>query len=287
MNKLADLEYLVEAAWSSEDQRAVGSDVREAVMLTIAGLDAGTIRLAERVSQGEWRVNEWVRKAIMLSFAVTEPHILRSGDIAYIDDRSAYKFSHWSAEEATAAGMQIHAPSIVRRGAYIGKRTIVIAGYVAIGAYVGDGTVVDGFVNVGSGAQIGESVHLSAGTCIGGVLEPVQARPVIIEDRCFIGANTSIVEGVIVEEGSVIGMGVQLGQSTKIFDRATRKVSYGRIPAGSLVMPGTLADPSGLYSTPCAIIVKTVDQFVRSKTAVNEILRWRESQWTDLDSLPL
>lgn len=273
MPSTLDLECLVADAWASHGQRPIHPHERQAVLDTVAALDAGTLRLAERTGPGEWHVNEWIRQAIILSFSLAEPQLVHAGAVSYVDDPRACKFSG-ATKEASWRGRQVHAPSIVRTGAYVGNRTIIVAGYVAIGARIGDGTVVDGFVNVGSGAQIGENVHLSTGVCIGGVLEPVQSRPVIVEDNCFIGANTTIVEGVIVEEGSIIGMGLHLGQGTRIVDRESGEIRYGRIPAQSVVLAGTMPDRSGRFGIPCAVITRKADEDARQRTALNQMLRW-------------
>ena len=268
-----ELKPLVEDAWASRATRPIEEPEREAVLATVAALDDGSIRMAERDSTGQWHMNDWVRQAIVLSFTIAEPQLVRAGALTYIDDPGAHKYSE-STPESQWMGRQVHAPSIVRRGAHVGRRTIIVAGYVAIGARIGDGTVVDGFVNVGSGAQIGENVHLSTGVCIGGVLEPMQERCVIIEDNCFIGANTTIVEGVIVEEGSILGMGLHIGQGTRIVDRHTGEVRYGRVPARSVVVAGTMPDITGRFGIPCAVITRQVDEHARSRTELNQLLRW-------------
>lgn len=273
MASTLDLERFVTQAWNSHGHRPLQPHERQAVLDTVAGLDAGTLRLAQRVAPGEWHVHEWIRRAIILSFTLAHPQLLHAGPLAYVDDPRASKFSD-STPEPAWRGRQVHAPSIVRTGAYVGPRTIIVAGYVAIGARIGDGTVVDGFVNVGSGAQIGENVHLSTGVCIGGVLEPVQERPVIIEDNCFVGANTTVVEGVVVEEGAILGMGLHIGQGTRIVDRETGQVSYGRIPAKSVVMAGTMPDRTGRFGIPCAVITRQADESARRRTALNQMLRW-------------
>ena len=273
MASSVELKRLVEEAWASRATRPINEPEREAVLATVAGLDAGSIRMAESDGPGRWHMNDWVRKAIMLSFTIADPQLVQAGALAFVDDPGAHKYTDATAE-SDWAGRQVHAPSIVRRGAYVGRRTIIVAGYVAIGARIGDGTVIDGFVNVGSGAQIGENVHLSTGVCIGGVLEPMQEHSVIVEDNCFIGANTTVVEGVIVEEGAILGMGLHIGQGTRIVDRQTGEVRYGRIPARSVVVAGTMPDTTGRFGIPCAVITRQVDEHTRNRTALNQLLRW-------------
>lgn len=236
-------------------------------------LDAGRLRIAERTAQGDWVVNGWVRNAVVLAHCIGEPTLYRAGELTFLDVPLAYKFSEMTALQLKDARIKLMAPTVVRRGAYVGQNTILLACFIGCGAYIDDGALVDGFVNVGSGAQVGKNVHLSTGVCLGGVVEPLQARPVIVEDNCFIGSNATIVEGVFVGENSVLGMGVQLCAATKVFDRATGVVTYGHIPPGSVVIPGTMPSACGRYSTAAAIIIKQVDAAVRAKICVNELLR--------------
>ena len=255
---------------SAEDQDA-RAELKRAVDEVISALDAGRIRVAEKVD-GEWRVNQWVKKAVLLSFSLTDTHAVPGGWTQYFD-KVPLKYADFDEQDFRAAGTRVVPPACVRRGAYIGKDAVLMPSYVNIGAYVGDGTMVDTWATVGSCAQIGSNVHLSGGVGIGGVLEPLQAAPTIIEDNCFIGARSEIVEGVIVEQGSVVSMGVYIGQSTRIFDRTTGEVTYGRVPAGSVVVSGNLPSDDGTYSLYCAVIVKRVDEKTRSKVGINELLR--------------
>ncbi len=268
------LQHTIELAW---DQRATltptnSPEVREAVEQVISDLNKGRIRVAERQGVGQWSVNQWVKKAVLLSFKLADNQLMHSGDLTFFD-KVPTKFSHIDEADVRAAGVRIVPPAVARRGSYLAKNVILMPSYVNIGAYVDEGTMVDTWATVGSCAQIGKNVHLSGGVGIGGVLEPVQAGPTIIEDNCFIGARSEIVEGVIVEENSVISMGVYIGQSTKIYDRATGEVSYGRIPAGSVVVSGNLPSADGSYSLYCAVIVKRVDAQTRAKTSINDLLR--------------
>ena len=269
---LRELAALIERAWQAGPGAVHPTVVRDAVEFVIDSLDAGRLRVAERRGVGDWTVNQWIKKAVLLSFRMTESKLLRTGDMAYFDKVDS-KFSGFDEAEMRATGVRTVPPAMVRRGAYLARNVVVMPSFVNIGAYVDEGTMVDGWANVGSCAQIGKSVHLSVGVCIGGVLEPMQANPTIVEDNCFIGTHSSVVEGVIVEENSVIAMGVHLGQSTKILDRETHEVSYGRIPAGSVVIAGTLPSADGSYSTACALIVKKVDAQTRAKTSINDLLR--------------
>ena len=271
---LKQLQDIIDLAWEGRAQiSSVNSpEVRDAVEHVIGELNGGRLRVAERQGIGQWTVNQWVKKAVLLSFRLTENSIMRAGDLTFFD-RVRTKFSHVDEEAIRAAGVRIVPPAVARRGAYLARNVVLMPSYVNIGAYVDEGTMVDTWATVGSCAQIGRNVHLSGGVGIGGVLEPIQAGPTIIEDNCFIGARSEVVEGVIVEENSVISMGVYIGQSTKIYDRATGQVSYGRIPAGSVVVSGNLPSPDGLYSLYCAVIVKRVDAQTRSKTSINELLR--------------
>jgi 2,3,4,5-tetrahydropyridine-2,6-dicarboxylate N-succinyltransferase len=269
---LRELKAVIESAWRAKAGDVHPALVREVVEYIIDALDAGRLRVAERQGVGQWTVNEWVKQAVLLSFRLTDSRMMRVGGMSYFDKIDS-KFAGFDEPELRASGVRTVPPAMVRHGAYLARDVVVMPSFINIGAYVDEGTMVDGWANVGSCAQIGKRVHLSVGVCIGGVLEPVQAQPTIVEDNCFIGAHSSVVEGVIVEENSVIAMGVHLGQSTKILDRETRLISYGRIPAGSVVIAGTLPAADGSYSTSCAIIVKKVDARSRAKTSVNELLR--------------
>jgi 2,3,4,5-tetrahydropyridine-2-carboxylate N-succinyltransferase len=269
-----ELQATIDLAW---DNRAKldptnAPDVRAAVEEVIRELNGGRLRVAERQGVGQWTVNQWVKKAVLLSFRLTENKIMRGGDLGFYD-KVPTKFSHLSEQQLREAGVRVVPPAVARRGSYLAKNVVLMPSYVNIGAYVDEGTMVDTWATVGSCAQIGKNVHLSGGVGIGGVLEPLQANPTIIEDNCFIGARSEVVEGVIVEENSVISMGVYIGQSTKIYDRATGTVSYGRIPAGSVVVSGNLPAADGSHSLYCAVIVKKVDAGTRAKTSINELLR--------------
>ncbi len=246
-------------------------EIREAVQAVLAELDAGRIRVAEK-KDGEWITHEWVKKAVLLSFRLRDNEIMQGGYTHYFDKVDS-KFARYSQADFAAGGYRVVPPAAVRHGAYIARNAVLMPSYVNIGAYVDEGTMVDTWATVGSCAQIGRNVHLSGGVGIGGVLEPLQASPTIIEDNCFIGARSEVVEGVIVEENSVISMGVYIGQSTKIYDRATGEVTYGRIPAGSVVVSGNLPSADGKYSLYCAVIVKRVDAQTRAKTSLNDLLR--------------
>ena len=267
-----ELEQIINTAF---DNRANGftdrARIEAAVNEAIAMLDSGTARVAEK-KDGGWQVNQWLKKAVLLSFALRDNKVIDGGYSRFYD-KVAMKYADYSAEQFAADGVRVVPDAIARRGAYIAPDVVLMPSYVNIGAYVDSGTMVDTWATVGSCAQIGKNVHLSGGVGIGGVLEPVQAGPTIIEDDCFIGARSEVVEGVIVEQGSVISMGVYLGQSTRIYNRATREISYGRIPAGSVVVSGNLPAADGTYSLYCAVIVKQVDAKTRAKTGLNELLR--------------
>lgn len=245
--------------------------VREAVREAIMGLDRGSLRVAEK-ENGAWKVNEWLKKAVLLSFRLEDNALMEGGHTNYWD-KVPSKFADFTAEDFQNAGYRIVPPAAVRRGSYIAENVVCMPAFVNIGAYVDSGTMIDTWATVGSCAQIGKNVHLSGGAGIGGVLEPLQASPTIIEDNCFVGARSEVVEGVIVEEGSVISMGVFLGQSTRIYNRLTGETTYGRIPAGSVVVPGNLPSSDGKYSLYCAVIVKQVDEKTRGKVSINELLR--------------
>jgi 2,3,4,5-tetrahydropyridine-2-carboxylate N-succinyltransferase len=271
------LQALIDAAWEQRTTLNAGThgEVREAVNQVIADLNAGRIRVASREGVGQWTVHQWIKKAVLLSFRLNDNKVMRSGDLTFFDKVDT-KFSHMKESDVAAAGVRVVPPAVARRGSYIAKGVVLMPSYVNIGAFVDEGTMVDTWATVGSCAQIGKHVHLSGGVGIGGVLEPLQANPTIIEDNCFIGARSEVVEGVIVEENSVLGMGVYLGQSTPIFDRATGEISYGRVPSGSVVVSGNLpkkAANGADYSMYAAIIVKRVDAQTRSKTSINELLR--------------
>jgi len=274
MSTAQSLKPLIEMAWDSRAEiSAVNApEVRDAVERVIADLDAGRLRVAERQGVGEWTVNQWVKKAVLLSFRLNDNQVIKSGDLHFFD-KVQTKFAHLDEAAMRASGVRVVPPAVARRGAFIGRNVVLMPSYVNIGAYVDEGTMVDTWATVGSCAQIGKNVHLSGGVGIGGVLEPLQANPTIIEDNCFIGARSEVVEGVIVEENSVISMGVFIGQSTKIYDRASGTVSYGRIPAGSVVVSGNLPAADGTHSLYCAVIVKKVDAQTRAKTSINELLR--------------
>ncbi len=245
--------------------------VKEAVAAVLADLDTGKLRVAEKRS-GEWVTHQWIKKAVLLSFRLRDNEIMQGGYTRYFDKVDS-KFARFSQEDFAAGGYRVVPPAAARHGAFIAKNVVLMPSYVNVGAYVDEGTMVDTWATVGSCAQIGKGVHLSGGVGIGGVLEPLQANPTIIEDNCFIGARSEVVEGVIVGEGSVISMGVYIGQSTKIYNRATGEVSYGRIPPGSVVVSGNLPGGDGRYSLYCAIIIKQVDAKTRAKTGINELLR--------------
>mgnify|MGYP005637799061 FL=1 len=266
---------IIEAAFEDRanlNPQTVSSEIKEAVAEAIHLLDSGQARVAEQQAIGNWTVNEWLKKAVLLSFRL-EDNVPMAGGFTQYYEKGPSKFSDLTPEEFKATGVRVVPPASARRGSYIAQNTVLMPSYVNIGAYVDSGTMVDTWATVGSCAQIGKNVHLSGGVGIGGVLEPLQASPTIIEDNCFIGARSEVVEGVIVEEGSVISMGVYIGQSTKIFNRETSEVSYGRIPAGSVVVSGNLPSKDGSYSLYCAVIVKQVDAKTRSKTSINELLR--------------
>ncbi|EIC27940.1 MULTISPECIES: 2,3,4,5-tetrahydropyridine-2,6-dicarboxylate N-succinyltransferase [Methylomicrobium] len=271
---MSDLENLINAAF---EQRAeitpatVSPEVRNAVQECLNLLDTGKARVAEKVN-GDWVTHQWLKKAVLLSFRINENRLMDGGNTRYYD-KVECKFANYSEEDFAKAGVRVVPNAVARRGSYIAPGAILMPSYVNIGAYVDSGTMVDTWVTVGSCAQIGKNVHLSGGVGIGGVLEPLQAGPTIIGDNCFIGARSEIVEGVIVEDGCVISMGVYIGQSTKIYNRLTGEITYGRIPAGSVVVSGNLPSSDGKYSLYCAVIIKQVDEKTRSKTGINELLR--------------
>jgi 2,3,4,5-tetrahydropyridine-2,6-dicarboxylate N-succinyltransferase len=269
------LQKIIDTAWddrASLSPAAAPAEVREAVEHVITELNNGHLRVATREGVGRWTVHQWIKKAVLLSFRLSDNAVMKAGDLAFFD-KVQTKFSHLSADELAATGVRVVPPAVARRGSFIARGAILMPSYVNIGAYVDEGTMVDTWATVGSCAQVGRNVHLSGGVGLGGVLEPLQANPTIIEDNCFIGARSEIVEGVIVEENSVISMGVYIGQSTPIYDRATGEVSYGRVPAGSVVISGSLPKDGGRYSLYAAIIVKRVDAQTRAKTSLNDLLR--------------
>jgi 2,3,4,5-tetrahydropyridine-2-carboxylate N-succinyltransferase len=269
------LQTLIDNAWedrASLNAQSASKEVREAVDHVLNDLNKGRIRVAERQGVGQWTTNQWMKKAVLLSFRLSENALMHAGELAFFD-KVKTKFSHLDESQVREAGVRIVPPAVARHGAYLAKNVVMMPSYVNIGAYVDEGTMVDTWSTVGSCAQIGKNVHLSGGVGIGGVLEPLQANPTIIEDNCFVGARSEVAEGVIVEENSVISMGVYLGQSTKILDRATGEVIYGRVPSGSVVVAGNMPSADGSHSLYCAVIVKRVDAKTRSKTSINELLR--------------
>jgi len=271
---MSDLQNIIEEAFEHRadiSPRSVDTHVKEAVLEALNLLDSGARRVAEKVD-GDWVVNQWLKKAVLLSFRIQDNYFMKGGFTNYFDKVDS-KFADYNSREFRDSGIRVVPPATVRKGSYIASGVVLMPSYVNIGAYVDSGTMVDTWATVGSCAQIGKNVHLSGGVGIGGVLEPLQAGPTIIEDNCFIGARSEVVEGVIVEEGSVISMGVYIGQSTKIFNRETGEVSYGRIPAGSVVVSGNLPSKDGSYSLYCAVIVKQVDEKTRGKVGINELLR--------------
>jgi 2,3,4,5-tetrahydropyridine-2-carboxylate N-succinyltransferase len=275
----AQLQQIIEQAWddrASISAASASAELRDAVAHVLGQLDSGAVRVAEKVG-GAWEVRQWVKKAVLLSFRLEDNAVMPVGQgdasVMQFYDKVPTKFANYTADDFAKGGFRVVPPAVARRGSFIGRNVILMPSYVNIGAYVDEGTMVDTWATVGSCAQIGKNVHLSGGVGIGGVLEPMQANPTIIEDNCFIGARSEIVEGVIVEENSVISMGVYIGQSTRIYDRATGTVSYGRVPSGSVVVSGSLPSADGKYSLYCAVIVKRVDAQTRAKTAINDLLR--------------
>ena len=269
------LQDIIDAAWEDRanySPKSAPREVVDAVDEVVAGLNNGHLRVATRQDVGQWTTHQWIKRAVLLSFRLKDNAPIRAGELGFFD-KVQTKFAHLDADAMRATGVRVVPPAVARHGCFIGKGVVLMPSYVNIGAYVDEGTMVDTWATVGSCAQIGKNVHLSGGVGIGGVLEPVQAGPTIIEDNCFVGARSEVVEGVIVEENSVISMGVYIGQSTKIYDRATGIVTYGRIPAGSVVVSGNLPSADGKYSLYCAVIVKRVDARTRAKTSLNELLR--------------
>lgn len=271
---MSDLKNIIETAFETRAEitpATVTAEVKNAVQEAVLLLDSGKARVAEKID-GEWIVHQWLKKAVLLSFRIRDNAPIEGGETQYYD-KVDMKYADYSEAQFKAEGVRVVPPAAVRKGSFIAPNTVLMPSYVNIGAYVDSGSMVDTWATVGSCAQIGKNVHLSGGVGIGGVLEPLQANPTIIEDNCFIGARSEVVEGVIVEEGSVISMGVYIGQSTRIFDRETGEVHYGRVPAGSVVVSGSLPSKCGTYSLYAAIIVKKVDAKTRAKVGINELLR--------------
>ncbi len=275
---MTDLQSTIDAAWETRAElspKTAPAALQDAVRQVVGELDSGRLRVAEKID-GAWQTHQWIKKAVLLSFRLAEnaPIGLAGREAPFrFYDKVATKFAQFDADAFAKSGVRVVPPAVARRGAFVAPNVVLMPSYVNIGAYVDEGTMVDTWATVGSCAQIGKNVHLSGGVGIGGVLEPLQANPTIIEDNCFVGARSEVVEGVIVEENSVLGMGVFIGQSTKIYDRATKTVSYGRVPAGSVVVAGSLPAADGSHSLYCAVIVKQVDAKTRSKTSINELLR--------------
>jgi len=273
---MKDLQSIVEAAYETRatlNPSSADPLLLDAIYQILQALEIGILRVAEpHQKPGQWKIHQWIKKAILLYFCLHKSAII-AGQFTQFHDKVPLQFTHTSPEKFETLGVRIVPPATVRRGAYIAPNVVLMPSFVNIGAYVGRGTLVDTWATVGSCAQIGNNVHLSGGVGIGGVLEPLQANPTIIEDDCFIGARSEIVEGVIVEQGAVISMGVYIGQSTRIFDRESGEIYYGRVPANSVVVPGSLPSNDGRYSLYCAVIVNRVDETTRKKTAINELLR--------------
>ncbi len=271
---MSTLQNVIERGWERRAELSparADTGLRDAVEQCLEGLDAGTLRVAEPLD-GRWVVNQWLKQAVLLSFRLNDNRVVDAGYTKFFD-KVPQKFAQYDAEKFRAAGMRVVPDAVVRRGADNATDVVLMPSFVNIGAYVDQGTMIDTWATVGSCAQIGKHVHLSGGAGIGGVLEPLQAAPTIIEDDCFVGARSEVVEGVVVERGSVLGMGVYIGQSTRIYDRETGEIHYGRVPAGSVVVAGNLPSKDGKYSLYCAVIVKKVDEKTRAKTSLNELLR--------------
>ncbi|AGF46794.1 2,3,4,5-tetrahydropyridine-2-carboxylate N-succinyltransferase [Candidatus Kinetoplastibacterium desouzaii TCC079E] len=269
-----DIQHKIEDSWENRNNispSSVSKEVKETIEKVINLLDSGSIRVAEKID-GEWITHQWIKKAVLLSFRIKENQTIGKSPLIFYD-KVPLKFNEFDDNQFKNGGYRVVPNAIARKGAFIGNNVVLMPSYVNIGAYIGEGTMVDTWATVGSCAQIGKNVHLSGGVGIGGVLEPLQANPTIIEDNCFIGARSEVVEGVVVEENSVLAMGVFLSQSTKILDRSTNKVTYGRIPSGSVVVPGSIPSSDGTYSLACAVIVKRVDAKTRAKTSINDLLR--------------
>ncbi len=268
------LQSIIDEAWENRAEFRPGkapAKIGEAVELILHDLDSGRLRVAEKID-GTWITHQWIKKAVLLSFRLEDNFLMEAGPLKFFD-RVPTKFADYDTHRFQKSGIRVVPPAVARRGCYIAKNAVLMPSYINIGAYVDEGTMVDTWATVGSCTQIGKNVHLSGGVGIGGVLEPIQDVPTIIEDNCFIGARSEIVEGVIVEENSVISMGVHISQSTKIYDRASGEISYGRVPSGSVVVNGNLPSPDGKYSLYCAVIVKRFDARTRAKTSINELLR--------------
>lgn len=271
---MSDLKTLIETAFEQRADitpKTASAELKQAVEQVLNMLDNGSARVAEKIA-GEWVVHQWLKKAVLLSFRINDNEVMDGAENRFFD-KVPMKYAGYTDEQFRADGVRIVPPAAVRRGSYIGKNVVVMPSYVNIGAYVGEGSMVDTWATVGSCAQIGKNVHLSGGVGIGGVLEPLQANPTIIEDNCFIGARSEVVEGVIVEEGAVLSMGVYISQSTRIYDRETGEITYGRVPAGAVVVPGTIPAKDGSHSLYAAIIVKKVDAQTRAKVGINALLR--------------
>lgn len=270
-----ELTSIIESAWDSRDQwnaKTIAADQREAIMSVLAGLNNGSMRVAEKTAEGWWLTHQWIKKAVLLSFRLMPNEVMKAGPFTWYD-KLPVKFHDNDGQKISESGIRAIPGAIARYGSFIEPGAVLMPSFVNVGARVGSGTMVDTWATVGSCAQVGKNCHLSGGVGIGGVLEPVQAGPTIIEDNCFIGARSEIVEGVVVEENSVISMGVFIGQSTKIYDRTTGEILRGRVPAGSVVVPGSLPSKDGTYNLNCAVIVKRVDAKTRSKTSINDLLR--------------
>jgi 2,3,4,5-tetrahydropyridine-2-carboxylate N-succinyltransferase len=268
------LEPIINTAFEKRDllsPSTVTPEYKNAIAETLAGLANGSIRVAEKINNN-WVINQWAKRAILLHFRITDFKVFSAGDLSFYD-KVALKYSGFTESEFKQQQVRVVPPAVIREGVYIAPNCVVMPSYINIGAYVDSGSMIDIWATIGSCAQIGKNVHISSNTCIGGVLEPLQANPVIIEDNCFVGTGVSIVEGVIVEENSIIGMGVKIGQSTKIYDRTKDELISGRVPAGSVVIPGSMPSDNGKYNTDCAIIIKTVDSSTRAKVSINQLLR--------------
>ena len=269
------LQEIIDAAWEQRAEltpKSAPAEIRDAVTRAIEQLDSGALRVAEP-RDGDWVVNQWLKKAVLLSFRLEDNAAQAAGGYTQFYDKVPSKFADYTEADFAAGGFRVVPPAIARRGVFVARNVVLMPSFTNIGAYIDEGTMIDTWATVGSCAQIGKNVHLSGGVGIGGVLEPLQANPVIIEDNCFIGARSEVVEGIIVGANSVISMGVYLGQSTKIFDRETGEVTYGRIPPGSVVVSGNLPAKDGSHSLYCAVIVKKVDAKTRAKVAINDLLR--------------
>jgi len=274
MNASEKLQSTIEQAWENRERLSPGSapaKIGKAVAQVLDELDRGRLRVAEKVS-GTWNTHQWIKKAVLLSFRLQDNQLVRAGSLQFYD-KVPTKFHRYDRGRFERGGFRVVPPAVARHGAYIAKNVVLMPSFVNVGAYVDEGTMIDTWATVGSCAQIGKNVHLSGGVGIGGVLEPLQASPTIVEDNCFVGARSEIVEGVVVEENAVISMGVFISASTRILDRASGEILYGRVPAGSVVVPGTLPSPDGKYGLYCAVIVKQVDAKTRAKTGINELLR--------------